>query len=77
MKFRKFITCVIVAGLAALFSTSQAQEMIYSGFMTDYTQLEKITDGSMDYRYTGRSATIFQKPLFERLLFSKAVVQIQ
>ena len=51
MKFRKFITCVIVVGLAALFSTSQAQEMIYSGFMTDYTQLEKITDGSMDYRY--------------------------
>ncbi len=51
MKFRKFITCVIVAGLAAMFSTSQAQEMIYSGFMTDYTQLEKITDGSMDYRY--------------------------
>ncbi len=51
MKFRKFITCVIVVGLAALFSTTQAQEMIYSGFMTDYTQLEKITDGSMDYRY--------------------------
>ncbi len=45
------MTCVIVAGLAAMFSTSQAQEMIYSGFMTDYTQLEKITDGSMDYRY--------------------------
>ncbi len=45
------MTCVIVVGLAALFSTTQAQEMIYSGFMTDYTQLEKITDGSMDYRY--------------------------
>ncbi len=51
MKFRKLTTCVIVAGLAALFSTSQAQEMVYSGFMTDYTQLERITDGSMDYRY--------------------------
>ncbi len=51
MKFRKFTTCVIVVGFAALFSTTQAQEMIYSGFMTDYTQLEKITDGSMDYRY--------------------------
>ena len=25
--------------------------MIYSGFMTDYTQLVKITDGSADYRY--------------------------
>jgi len=56
MKFRKFITCVIVAGLAALFSTTQAQEMIYSGFMTDYTQLEKITDGSMDYRYVAPGA---------------------
>ncbi len=51
MKFRKLTTCVIVAGLATLFSTSQAQEMVYSGFMTDYTQLERITDGSMDYRY--------------------------
>ena len=50
------MTCVIVAGLAALFSTTQAQEMIYSGFMTDYTQLEKITDGSMDYRYVAPGA---------------------
>ena len=56
MKFRKFITCVIVVGLAALFSTSQAQEMIYSGFMTDYSQLEKITDGSADYRYIAPGA---------------------
>ena len=50
------MTCVIVAGLAALFSTTQAQEMIYSGFMTDYTQLKKITDGSMDYRYVAPGA---------------------
>ena len=51
MKIRKFTICIIVAASAALFSTSQAQEMIYSGFMTDYTQLEKVTDGSADYRY--------------------------
>ena len=51
MKFRKFTICLIVAASAALFSTTQAQEMIYSGFMTDYTQLVKVTDGSADYRY--------------------------
>jgi hypothetical protein len=51
MQFRKFTICVIVATSAALFATAQAQEMIYSGFMTDYTQLQKVTDGSADYRY--------------------------
>ena len=51
MKIRKFTICLIVAASAALFSTTQAQEMIYSGFMTDYTQLVKVTDGSADYRY--------------------------
>ncbi len=43
---------MIVSGFAVLFSMSQAQEMIYSGFMTDYTQLQEVTDGSADYRYT-------------------------
>ena len=56
MKFRKFTTCVIVSGFAALFSTSQAQDMSFSGFMTDYTQLEKVTDGSADYRYISPGA---------------------
>lgn len=40
-----------VASFALLFSASQAQELIYSGFMTDYTQLRKVTDGSASYRY--------------------------
>ena len=51
MKFRNLTLFVIVTASAALFSTTQAQEMIYSGFMTDYTQLVKVTDGSADYRY--------------------------
>jgi hypothetical protein len=37
---RKSTTYVIVSGFAALFSRSPAQEMIYSGFMTDHTPLE-------------------------------------
>ncbi len=51
MKLRKITICIVVAASATLFSTTQAQEMIYSGFMTDYTQLVKVTDGSADYRY--------------------------
>lgn len=45
------MTCVVVASSALLFTTLQAQELIYSGFMTDYTQLRKVTDGSASYRY--------------------------
>jgi hypothetical protein len=41
----------VVAGAAMLSLHTQAEEMIYSGFMTDYAQLEKVTDGSADYRY--------------------------
>lgn len=35
-----------LAGLAA-----GAQDLMYSGFMSDYTQLVAVTDGSDDYRY--------------------------
>ena len=51
MNIRKIINCAAVASTALLFSNSQADELIYSGFMTDYTQLVKVTDGSADYRY--------------------------
>ncbi len=51
MNIRKFVFCAAVASTALLISSAQAEEMIYSGFMTDYTQLEKVTDGSADYRY--------------------------
>ena len=51
MKIRQAMTWVAVASFALLTSASQAQELIYSGFMTDYTQLRKVTDGSANYRY--------------------------
>ncbi len=51
MKIRQAVTWVAVASSALLFSASQAQELIYSGFMTDYTQFRKVSDGSASYRY--------------------------
>ena len=51
MNIRKIVICATMASTALLFSSSQADEMIYSGFMSDYTQLEKVTDGTADYRY--------------------------
>ncbi len=36
--------------------TAVAEEMIYSGFMSDYSQLEKVTDSSVDYRYLAPDA---------------------
>jgi len=51
MNVWKFAICAAVASTALLFSNSRADELIYSGFMSDYTQLEKVTDGSADYRY--------------------------
>lgn len=48
---RRFEVFTVVASAALLFSNSQAEELIYSGFMTDYTQLEKVMDGTADYRY--------------------------
>jgi len=52
------VICTAVASTALLFSSSQADELIYSGFMTDYTQLEKITDGTADYRYIAADTMI-------------------
>ena len=56
MNIRKSVICAAVASTALLFSATQAEEMIYSGFMSDYTQLEKVTDGSADYRYLAPDA---------------------
>ena len=33
-----------------------AEELIYSGFMSDYSQLTKVTDGTADYRYLAPDA---------------------
>ncbi|MCH7822650.1 MAG: DUF3313 domain-containing protein [Proteobacteria bacterium] len=57
MNIRKIVICAAVASTALLFSSAQADELIYSGFMSDYTQLEKVTDGSADYRYLAPDAT--------------------
>jgi len=51
MNIRKILTYVTLIGTALFLSSTQAGELIYSGFMSDYTQLEKVTDGSADYRY--------------------------
>lgn len=51
MRVRRVVVYAVAASAALLFSGSQAQELIYSGFMTDYTQLQKVTDGTADYRY--------------------------
>ncbi len=51
MNTRNIAICVMVTSSALLFSSSQAAELIHSGFMSDYTQLEKVTDGTADYRY--------------------------
>lgn len=51
----KILPAVLLVGLAAA-TTVGAQEMNVSGFMSDYTQLEKVTDGSADYRYLAEGA---------------------
>lgn len=56
MRGSKFVTCVAVAGLVSFVFTAQAEELIYSGFMTDYTQLKKVTDGSANYRHIAPGA---------------------
>ena len=37
-------------------AVAAAEEMVYSGFMSDYSQLEKVTDGTVDYRYLAPDA---------------------
>ena len=56
MIIRKLTIFLSGAVFGVLFSASQAEELIYSGFMTDYTQLQKVTDGSADYRYIAPGA---------------------
>jgi hypothetical protein len=49
MKIRK-ITFWVVASLLLLMN-AQADELLSSGFMSDYSQLEKVSDGTADYRF--------------------------
>jgi hypothetical protein len=48
---KKIVMWATVATATCLFVNAQAEELIYSGFMSDYTQLEKVADGSARYRY--------------------------
>ena len=50
-------TKLFFLGTAALMtSLVSAEELVQSGFMTDYSQLSKIEDGSADYRYVAEGA---------------------
>ena len=47
----------MLALVISMFVTAAtAEELIYSGFMSDYSQLEKVTDGTVDYRYLAPDA---------------------
>ncbi len=50
------VTSVLVIAIAPLSSAALGQDLYQSGFMTDYTQLEKITDGTSDYRWVAPGA---------------------
>ncbi len=47
---------VVAIVIAAFSSAAYGQEMMQSGFMTDYSQLQKVTDGSADYRFIAPGA---------------------
>ncbi len=47
----KILASLIAAGGMCLLVSAQAEELMYSGFMSDYSQLEKVTDGTAEYRY--------------------------
>ncbi len=50
------VTSVLVIAIATLSSVALGQDLYQSGFMTDYTQLEKITNGTSDYRWIAPGA---------------------
>ncbi len=56
MLTKKMLPAVLLVGVASA-AVADEHEMNVSGFMSDYTQLEKVTDGSADYRYLAEGAT--------------------
>ena len=62
----KTLPVLLLAGTLTA-ATASAQELGASGFMSDYTQLEAVTDGSADYRYLAPDA-------IERMLYYNAVM---
>ncbi len=58
----------MLALVISIFSmAAAAEELIYSGFMSDYSRLEKVTDGTVDYRYLAPDA-------YDRLIKYNAVM---
>jgi hypothetical protein len=49
MRINKILLLIITVAFVA--PLSMAEEPAWSGFMSDYSQLEKIEDGTADYRY--------------------------
>lgn len=56
MKIRTVFIYAAVASATLSYTGVQAKELIQSGFMTDYSQLEQISDGSADFRYIAPGA---------------------
>ena len=56
MKYRKPLCSVAIVGVAMFSASLSAEEMVYSGFMSDYSQLQKVDDGSADYRFLAPDA---------------------
>ena len=56
MNTRLNVASLFAIVIAAFSSAASGQEMMQSGFMTDYSQLQKVTDGTADYRYIAPGA---------------------
>ncbi len=56
MNTRLSVACLVAMIVAAFSSAAYGQEMMQSGFMSDYSQLQKVTDGTADYRYIAPGA---------------------
>ena len=56
IKNRHLIAWAAVTSFALFFSAVRAEDLVYSGFMADYSQLSKVTDGSASYRYVAPGA---------------------
>ena len=56
MNTRLSVVCLAAMIVAAFSSAAYGQELMQSGFMSDYSQLQKVTDGTADYRYIAPGA---------------------
>ena len=56
MRHTRLPACAVLIGAMVFSSSLSAEEMIYSGFMSDYSELRKVEDGSADYRFLAPDA---------------------